>query len=417
MSIRTSRGLALAACTAAAMVTAQAVRADVTTEQQMTFDFSIVKAHGTTTEYTSADKQRSDTAVHCEGLLALFCGNSESGEIVRLDRAVSWELEPKKKQYRETPFLTPAQRQELEQQVQAEIEKAKQCPVAQNSAPAPDTSKCQMSPPKFESRQTSKHATLVGHDAQLSQLALTQSCKNPETGDECDFVITLDAWLTQDQIAGLDDQRAFRKAYMQKLGLDEQNSLVTKQLRTFLAPYAANLKDLGAKASDFKGYPLKTAVRISFGGPHCAAAQKDQTAGAPGGGAVTDAGQAAGEAAAGSAAGAAGSAAGTAAANAAGNGVAGSVLGSAAGAFGSKLVSGLFARKKADAAAAAPASNASAAEGTLGPGMVQAAQFSLETTSITPGPVPAAQFEVPADWKLVPPPKQKAPKEFSCPKS
>jgi len=60
---------------------------------------------------------------------------------------------------------------------------------------------------------------------------------------------------------------------MQKLGLDEQSSLVTKQLRQFLAPYAANLKDLGAKAADFKGYPLKTAVRISFGGPHCAAAQ------------------------------------------------------------------------------------------------------------------------------------------------
>jgi len=131
---------------------------------------------------------------------------------------------------------------------------------------------------------------------------------------------------------------------------------------------------------------------------------------------VTDASHAAGDAAASSAAGAAGSAAATAAGNAAGNGVAGSVLGSAAGAFGSKLVSGLFARKKADAAAA-PAPSAATPEGTLGPGMVQAAEFSLETTAITPGPVPASQFEIPADWKLIPPPKEKAPKEFSCPKS
>ena len=414
MKIQTPRWLALAACAGAATVAAPAW-ADVTTEQQMTFDLSIIKAHGTTTEYTTADKQRSDTALHCEGLLSLVCGNAESGQIVRLDRDVTWELEPKKKQYRETAFLTAAQRQQLEQQMQAAIDKAKQCPVSQNAAPAPDTSKCQMSPPQFDSRQTNKHATLVGHDAQLSQLALTQSCKNAATGDECDFVITLDAWLTQDQIAGLEDQRAFRKAYMQKLGLDEQNSLVTKQLRQFLAPYAANLKDLGARASDFKGYPLKTAVRISFGGPHCAAAQKEQTAGAPGGGAVTDASHAAGEAAADSAAGAAGSAAGTAAGNAAGNSVAGSVLGSAAGAFGSKLVSGLF-HKKADAAPA-PATSAAAPEGTLGPGMVQAAEFSFETTSITPGPVPAAQFEVPADWKLIPPAKERTPKEFSCPKS
>jgi len=411
MNIHTPRWLALAACAATAAGAAP-VWADVTTEQQMTFDLSIVKAHGTTTEYTSTDRQRSDTVLHCEGLLSLVCGNSESGEIVRLDRAVTWQLEPKKKQYRETPFLTAEQRQQLEQQAQAVIEKAKQCPVSQNTTPAPDTSKCQMSPPKFDSRQTSKHASFVGHDAQLSQLALTQSCKNVDTGDECDFVITLDAWLTQDSIAGLDDQRAFRKAYMQKLGLDDRNSLVTKQLRQFLAPYAANLRDLGAKAADFKGYPMKTAVRISFGGPHCAAAQKDQTAGSPGGSTVSDASRAAGDAAASSAAGAAGSAAGAAAGNAAGNSVAGSVLGSAASAFGSKLVSGLFTRKKGDAAAA-PA--AAAPEGSLGPGMVQAAEFSFETTAITPGPVAASQFEIPADWKLLPPPRQKAPKEFSCP--
>ena len=409
MLTKTHGRLWLGICATASL----AAQADVTTQQQATFDLSIIKAHGTTTEYTTADKQRSDTTLNCEGLLSLFCGNAQSGEIIRLDRDLTWALDPKKKEYRETPFLTAAQRKEAEQQAQATLAKLQQCPAAQNAAPAPDTSKCQMTPPKIDSRQTDKHATFAGHDTKLSQLALTQSCKNSDTGDSCDFVITLDAWLTQDQIVGLDEQRAFRKAHLQKLGLDDQNSMVAKQLRQFLAPYADSLKELGTKAGDFQGYPLKTAVRIAFGGPHCAAAQKDPASGVSGGGTLTDAGQAATDAAASSAAGAAGSAAGAAASNAAGNSVAGSVLGSAASAFGSKLVSGLFAKKKAEAAAGTPPVPAS--DSSLAAGMIQAAQFSIETTAITPGPVPATQFEIPADWKRAAPAKEKAPKEFTCP--
>lgn len=401
----------LMACAVFAALTAPAARADVTVQEQSTFNLSIVKAHGTDTEYVTADKQRRENTFHCEGFLSLFCGNAQSGEIVRLDRDLTWTLDPKKKQYHETPFPTAAQRQAAAQEVQATLDKLKQCPAAQNKTPGPDTSKCQMSPPKIDARQTDKHASFAGHDARLSQLALTQSCKNSETGDVCDFVITLDAWLSQDQIAGLDERRAFQKAYMQKLGLDEANALVAKQLRQFLAPYAESLKQLGLKSEDFKGYPLKTAVRISFGGLQCGAAKQAQQNAAAGGNTVTDASQAAGEAAAGSAAGAAGSAAGVAASNAAGNSVAGSVLGSAAGAFGSKLVSGLFAKKKADAAAAAPAPDTNTA-----PGMIQAAEFSVETTAITPGAVAASEFEVPADWKLVKP-KETAPKEVSCPGS
>lgn len=405
---------ALIACAVFAALTAwPAARADVTVQEQSTFDLSIIRAHGTATEFVTADKQRRDNTFHCEGFLSLVCGNSQGGEIVRLDRDVTWTLDPKKKEYRETPFPTAAQRQVAAQQVQATLDKLKQCPAAQNKTAGPDTSKCQMSPPKIDARQTDKHSTFAGHDARLSQLALTQSCKNSDTGDVCDFVITLDAWLSQDQIAGLDERRAFQKAYMQKLGLNETNAMVAKQMRQFLAPYADSLKELGLKSADFKGYPLKTAVRISFGGPQCGAAKQAQQNAAAGGNTVTDASQAAGEAAASSASGAAGSAAGAAASNAAGDSVAGSVLGSAASTFGSKLVSGLFAKKKADAAPAVPAP---APDTSNAPGMIQAAEFATETTAITPGAVAASEFEVPADWKVVRP-KETAPKEVSCPGS
>lgn len=386
-----------------------AARADVTIQQQSTFDFTLIKAHSTSTELTTADKQRRDSNLHCEGFMSLVCGNAQSGNIVRLDKEVEWSLEPKKKEYRESHFLNAAERQAAMEQARATMEKLKQCPSApQTATKAPDTSKCDMSPPKIEVRQTDQHASIAGHDSRLTQLALTESCHNKETNDTCDFVVTMDSWLTTDEIAGMGDVTAFRTAYAKKLGLDDAGSQLAKQMQQFLAPYQDSLKELAGKAKEFKGYPLKTAIRISFGGAQCAAAKNESAGGTGAGGtAVTDAGQAATEAATASAASAAGSAAGQAAAAAAGNNVGGSILGSAAGAFGSRLASGLFAKKSAPTApAAAPTPPA--------PNMVQVAQITLETSAITAGPVAPEQFEIPAGWKLVTP-KEKAAKEFSCP--
>ena len=199
---------------------------------------------------------------------------------------------------------------------------------------------------------------------------------------------------------------------MKKLGLNlnDPNSQIAKQMQAFLAPYRDSLKDLSAKAGDFKGFPLKTAFRISFGGAQCAAAKN---ANASGGGdtTVADAGTAAGQAAASSSTGAAGSAAGQAAGAAAGNGVAGGILGSAASAFGSKLAGGLFAKKSSSTPAAAPAATAT----DLPPNMVQFAQISTETTSITTGPIPADQFNIPAGWTLITPKEKAGDREFTCP--
>ena len=115
--------------------------ADVTIQQQTSYDFAIIKAHGTRSELTSTDKRRSDSEMHCEGMMSMFCGNSQSGEIIRLDRNVEWVLEPKKKEYRETPLPTAAQLLAARQEAQAMMEKVKQCPaMTQHPASAPDTS-------------------------------------------------------------------------------------------------------------------------------------------------------------------------------------------------------------------------------------------------------------------------------------
>lgn len=386
----------------------QLAAADVIIQQQTTFDLSFIKAHGSTTESTSADKQRRDSEMHCEGFMALFCGNAQSVEIVRLDRDLAWALEPKKREYRETPFPTPAERQAAAERTKQLLDKMQQCPAMRTQNTAPDTSKCEMSPAKIDVKNTDTHAAIAGHDAKLTQLAMTRSCRNRDTGDTCDFMILFDTWLTQDPIEGLEEHRAFQAQHLKKLGLDPSDQLVQERMKQFLAPYQDSLKAVAEKSAGIKGYPLKTSIRIAVGGEHCGAA-KQQSAGD---GTVQSAGQAAGDAAASATAGAAGSAAGAAAANAAGNSAGSSILGSAANAFGSKLVSGLFAKKKHDQAAAAAAGNGPG--NPLPPGMFQAAQITMETTSISSTPVAPAQFEVPAGYKLVTP-KERKEKDFTCP--
>jgi hypothetical protein len=154
-------------------------------------------------------------------------------------------------------------------------------------------------------------------------------------------------------------------------------------MRQFLAPYAATLKQLSAKAGGLQGYPLKSAVRIAFGGEHCNSAkgqQQSSASGASGGGQPMTS-------------------------------LPPTNVSSAASALGAKLMGGLF-KKKSDSASST--STASGPSGTLPLGMVQAAQFTIETQSITTGPIPPTQFDIPAGWKLVPPPAPKAAKEFSC---
>jgi len=385
--------------------------ADVTVQQETTFDLAMIKAHSTAIEYTTSDKQRRDSETRCEGLMSLMCRHMESGSIVRLDRDLEWTLEPQKKEYLEHALPTAAEREAAMAHERAVLEKLKSCPAVQQGNSAPDTSKCEMSPPKLEEKQTDQHQVIGGHDSRLTQVTLTQSCHNPQTNDTCDFVFAMESWLTQDEIAGLSDRKAFAAAYMKKLGLDQMSAQTAQGLQQFLAPYQDSLKQLSAKADDFKGWPMRTALAISYGGAQCAAA-KNSPQGASVANPLSDASSAAADAASNSAAGAAGSAAGQAASNAAGNSAAGSVLGSAASAFGSKLTTGLFHKKSDSGSTATPA--AAAQPGATN--MVRVVAITVETKAITSGTLPADRFEIPAGWKRATPKARPGQdKEVSCP--
>jgi hypothetical protein len=353
--------------------------ADVTTQESIALDAAgIIKMHGSSIEQTTADKQRKDSEFHCEGFMSLLCGNTKSGEIIRLDRDLTWQLHPDKKSYLETPFPTPEERALAQQKMEETLDKMKQCQQQQAKRPAQsrgDTSNCDLSPPKVSVRQTDEHATIAGHDTRKASVKMSQTCTDKKTGDVCELVYGFDTWLTEEPIEAVNDRRDFQKAYLTKIGLDLNSPQLKGITQQFMAAYTDTLKDMQAKAASLKGYPLRTTFRFIMGGDHCSKAQQsdsDSGGGAGGGG-------------------------------------------TGLSALGGKLIGGLLQKRNAasssDPAQAAIAANASP---PLPDGYVQVIAFTVETTSVSSGAISPDQFELPSGWIKEQPKVAKA-NEFSCP--
>lgn len=365
------------------------VRADVTIQQTTALNVaSIIQMHGATTTSLTADKKREDTESHCEGVMSIVCGNVQSGEIVRLDKEVTWRLEPKKKRYQEQAFATPEELAAMRAKIEANLQKMRSCPVSQQQQPI-DKSKCEISPPKFDAYKTDDKASIAGHDAQRTSATMTETCTNKDTGEVCDTIFVLDVWLTQEKLPGFSERTSFDSAYAKKLGLIETLGMLKGQAAQYLAPYQAQIKRLTDKSADFKGQPLKTSVRVLIGGKQCNSMAKT----AEGSGHSSDNSN-----------------------PMAGAAEAGKALGS--------LVGGLFHKKKAvdstDSAATPAPSTGAPPPSTADPYAqfyTQLASFSIETVSITIDSVPTSRFEVPADWTKEVPKATQDDRDYTCPKT
>jgi hypothetical protein len=368
----------LAAAIAAAAASSLA-HADVTIEQKTTFTLgSSIHMHGDLTNSITADKKREDSDTHCEGMMSVLCGNLQSGEIVRLDRDLTWRLQPKKKTYREEVFATPEQLALMRAKMQANLEKLRSCP-ASNPQPSADKSKCVMSPAKIDIHKTDDKMSIAGHDAQRTSATLTETCTDSDTGSACDTVVVLDVWLTQDKVQGAEERKAFALAYAKKIGLDDAQGTMRAEFARFLGPYQTQIKQITDKSSDLKGQPLRTSLRVVMGGAQCKTMPKEDGSGDSGTNPTAAIAQT------------------------------GKAIGS--------LVGGMFGKKKtadSDAAAspAAPNPNDPYAQYT------QLAAFNIETVSISEAAVPADRFEIPADWsKETPKPAKSGDDDVQCPKT
>lgn len=410
MRSRMRAPLALTLSAAAALaVLPPSARADVTIGQKTSMSLGGINIDVDSVERTSADKQRNDSTVTCHGFLSLFCHGAGGGRIVRLDKQLEWELQPKKKLYSERPFPTAAQRAEAQARVEAAMEEMKKCPMPQSptaSQPsAPDTSSCQLSPPVLNVNATDEHATIVGHDARKTSVVMSQTCTDTKTGDVCEMDYGFEAWLTTDEIAGADERNAFTKKYLQAQGLDPNNPQLQRTVQQFMAPYADQLKQLQGKAADLQGYPLRTTFYMAFGGPHCGKAKQAAQQQASSGSRFSMHSIASSAFASGlsglfhhGAAAIHTDSAGGAAASSAANEAAEPAANAAAGSMTAQSSSG-------GAPAPAPAA---------GP-LVRVISFTTETTSIDTSSISPDQFEIPAGWSLEPQKQQVASGAPKCP--
>lgn len=403
MRSRTRATLTLSLSAAAALaVLASPVRADVTVAQKTSMSLGGINIDVNSVERTTADKQRSDSTVHCQGFLSLFCHDVEGGRIVRLDKQVEWELQPKKKLYSARPFPTPEQRAAAQKQLEAAVEEMKNCPMPQAQAPAqrsaPDTSHCQLSSPVLNVNATDEHATILGHDARKTAVVLSQTCTDTQTGDVCEMDYGFETWLTTDEIPGADERTAFVKKYLEAQGLDPNNPQLQHTVRQFMAPYADQLKQLQGRAADLKGYPLRTIFYMAFGGPHCGKAkQAAQQQASSGGGSGFSMHSIATNALASGLSGFFHRGAAAIHTDSAGGAAASSAANSAAEPTANAAANSMTAQSSAGGST----TSASPAASATGP-LIRVVSLTTETTSIDTSSIPSDQFEIPADWTLEP---------------
>ena len=377
--------------------------ADVVIEQTLDLDgaagFSMLAMQGTSTTSLTADKSRVDSDMKFKSALVnRFAGkHGNTSQIVRLDKGFVYDLQHKDRKYTEMSFAEMrASMDKAMQQMEAAAEQQPQ----QQSLPV-DADECQWSTPVVDARETGERATIAGVETRRAIVSLKQTCTDPKTQKACDMVWTVDQWLAS-QVPGESESKAFALNYAKQLGFDSASvQAMQGRMQQAFGQYKDSWTEAMRKASEFQGYPLKSALQMSMGGPQCTTESGTQVAADPMFADAVDAGIQAG---ASTAAGQAASVATQAAVEKAGGGVGGAIAGSAAGAFASKLGSSLITRfnKKKEQPAAAPATTDGAA---AAPSMIRLFRMQTETTAIRTAAVPGSTFELPAEYRKVAMPK------------
>ena len=382
-------------------VAATAAHADVVIEQTLDLDgaagFSMLAMQGTSTTSLTADKSRVDSDMKFKSALVnRFAGkHGNSSQIVRLDKGVIYDLLHNDRQYTEMSF---AEMRSTMDKAMRQMEAAAEQQPQQQSLPV-DADECQWTSPVVEAKDTGEHATIAGVDTRRVLVSLKQTCTDPKTQKACDMVWTVDQWLAA-QVPGEDESKAFALNYAKQLGFDSASvQAMQGRMQQAFGQYKDSWTEAMKKASEFQGYPLKSALQMSMGGPQCTTESGTQVAADPMFADAVDAGIQAG---ASTAAGQAASVATQAAVEKAGGGVGGAIAGSAAGAFASKMGASLMTKfKKKEPAATTPAADAAPA----GPSMIRLFRMQSETTAIRTAALPATTFDLPAGYKKAPAPK------------
>jgi hypothetical protein len=332
--------------------------ADVTVKERIAVEgqglMAMANMSGTATTAISGKRARTESDLQMESrLVRMFAhGAGQNTEIVRLDEDKVFEIDPKKRTYKEESLAVRRAR------LQQAAEQAKQ---QQDKQPAPtgmDESDCEWSEPTTDVKHTGAKAQIAGFDAEQVSIVAKQSCKSRKTGAVCDIALLLDEWIAPGFTLS-DEVTKYRMAYAEQMGLTSGGRDVTERAQAMFGRYKGAWQQIADKMKDVKGYPVKTSFSLGLGGAQCqnGGGSSSQT---------SDSGS-------------------------------GSSSSQNPSALASQIAGSLFKKKKpAPAPETAPTPSAAAASGLYVP-----LSISSELLAVSKDSLPADTFEVPAGFKKV----------------
>jgi hypothetical protein len=344
----------LLACCVAGVLASAAATADVTMQEQMTLSgagmMKMANMSGTTKTVISGDRARTESAMRFESaMMRTFAGGAgDHVEIVRLDQDKIYSLNTKKKTYTETTFAE--QRAKMQEAMDA-MNKGQAS--QQQATSGVDESECEWSDPKSEVKRTGERALIGGFQAERVTITATQSCRNKQNGQVCDFGLALDQWIAPGFEAS-SEATNYQRAYAEKLGFGAASSRdFAERAQSMFGRYKGIWGEVATKMSqlDLKGYAVKSGFSLGVGGPQCQSTQQTQAQGGP------------------------------------------QSPPSIGGALGGAL-GGMFNKKKQE-----PQPQAAAPPPTMAGGLMPLMTMNTELVSISRDGVSPQTFEVPADYK------------------
>lgn len=227
---------------------------------------------GTTSRKYQGEKMWDSTSSRFTGaILSRVAGGSESSTITRVDKGVYWTLDPKNKTYVERP---------IEAMKMGEPGKEK---------PEQEKSKVRVTKSEFSVKKTGASETINGFPCEEYLVTWLVEMEDMETKAKSRSTMTNNLWTTPETATIRKvqaEERAFHKAYAQKLGI-QMSPEEAKQMgiETFAAMSGASQEEIEKgftkvreEMAKIKGYPIRTVVNWSVEGEKSEGAEKEEKA-------------------------------------------------------------------------------------------------------------------------------------------
>lgn len=374
---------------AMALLAAMPAVADISYSQTIIVEgaggMSMFASEGKVITHIAGDKSRSESQLEMKSRLArMAAGSGNTGNIIRLDKELAWNLLPDKKQYSEVSFA----------EARAQMAKAMESMEKSGGSALPVSEEgCQWSDSELEVEKNVEKEKIAGIKTRKQIVRMRQSCTDPKSGKSCDMTWVMETWLAK-KVPAEKEVRRFHEQYAQAMGLGDAARQVQGPGQAMLGLFGDNWEEVVDELDDLKGYPLRTVMQMGMGGEQCTT---DSGAPIAMDDVWADASTSAYNAALDQAGYEASSAAGRAVGESIGGSIAGNIGGAAVGAAAGELIGGFSSMFKKDKKKAEPAEPVQPpSEGNR---QVTLFRITSEVTDWSEVTVPPERFEIPADWK------------------